>query len=156
MNSTTGTLRAQNSIIVGKERGDANPASAKQDHGGKGGLTADLSNHLDETQAAATALPSSSSSSPSTSEPAWDFESFLEEQRRKEVQHDFRKEKAFQKVLSALGGSGDAFGAPELPPEIVQAWGARNEKLSVEAGNVQKRQQKLEVRDNRISDSHHP
>lgn len=144
MNSTTETVRVQNSM-VGKDREDITKLTKQDEQRSEGGLTADLRNHLDETAAAA---PSSSPSppSPSTNEPAWDFESFLEEQRRKEVQHDDRKEKVFQKVLSALGGNGDVSGAPELPPEIVQAWGARNEKLSAEARNAQKRQQKFEVR----------
>lgn len=140
-NSTTGTLRAQSSI-AGTEREDANPAPAKQDQKrGEVCHTADLPNHLDEVHTGTAATPSSPSpQSSSTNEPAWDFESFLEEQRRKEAQHDDRKEKAFQKVLSALGGNGDLSRAPELPPEIVQAWGARNEKLSAEAGKAQKRQ----------------
>lgn len=142
--TTTGTLRAQNSI-VGKKGEDTNPAPAKHDtQRGEARHTSDLPNHLDKAQTGNNA-PSSSPPSSSTNEPPWDFESFLEEQRCRELQHDDRKEKAFQKVLSALGGNGDLSGAPELPPEIVQAWGARNERLSVEAGNAQKRQQKLEV-----------
>lgn len=38
------------------------------------------------------------SSLPSTDESGWDFGRFLEEQRLKEIQHDDRKEKIFQKV----------------------------------------------------------
>lgn len=48
-------------------------------------------------------------------------------------------------VLSALGGNAEASGTSELPPDILQAWGARKEKLAEEAENAEKRQQKLEV-----------
>lgn len=40
--------------------------------------------------------------SSSTNESAWNFDRFLEEQRRKEVQHDDQKEKIFQKVRNAF------------------------------------------------------
>lgn len=133
MESTTGTL-VQTSTVR-KEREDSNQPPARQDHRGGGSFTA---NRVDGTRIA------SSISSP-TNEPGWDFKGFLEEQRRKEVQHDHRKNEAFQKVLSALGGNGDVSGAPELPPEIVRAWVTRNEKISAEAENAQKRQQKLKV-----------
>lgn len=138
MNSPTGILRAQNSVVVKKkedthlQRGEASD-------------TADLPNHSDGTPTGTAAVAPVSSSSSTTDESAWDFQSFLEEQRRMEAQHDDRKEKVFQRVLSALGGNGDVSGGPELPPEIVQAWGARNEKLCARAENAQKRQQKLEV-----------
>lgn len=36
--------------------------------------------------------------SSTTNEPAWNFDRFLEEQRRKEIKHDDEKEKIFQKV----------------------------------------------------------
>ncbi|CAM9422413.1 unnamed protein product [Pylaiella littoralis] len=94
--------------------------------------------YLDEATETATA-PSSS-----TNESAWNFDRFLEEQRRKEVQHDDQKEKIFQKVLSALGSNAEASGAFELPPDILQAWGARKEKIAEEADDAEKRRQKLE------------
>lgn len=146
--SITGSQNAQNSNVT-KEKEDMNSSRAEEDP------AVGSPNHLFEAAsgtAAASSPPSSPLSSPppqspsSTNGPAWDFETFLEEQRRKEVQHDDRKEKVFQKVLSALGDNGDVSDAAELPPNIVQAWIARKEKLSAEAENAQKRKQKLEVR----------
>ena len=49
------------------------------------------------------------------------------------------------KVLSALGSHSQDSGAMELPSDIIQAWGARKEKLAAEATNVQNRNQKLAV-----------
>ena len=74
---------------------------------------------------------------------SWTFEAMLKEQRRKEVQHEAQRERTFQRVLSALGGpTGDA---ADLPPNVVSAWEARNEKLVTEAENTKLRQQKLKV-----------
>lgn len=138
------------SFSSGQNEKDNTTGTRENTHPAPTNQEKELSNRLDEkTQTGTSATPSPSSPPPSSStneETAWDFESFLEEQRRKDLQHDDRKEKAFQRVLSALGANGDLSDAPELPPEIVQAWGARNEKLSLEAGNAQKRQQKLEVK----------
>lgn len=82
------------------------------------------------------------------SDALWTFETMLVEQRRKEVQHEARKECTFRRVLSALGGPAADTGAADtagLPPNVLLAWEARNEKLAVEAKNTQLRQQKLKV-----------
>lgn len=47
--------------------------------------------------------------------------------------------------MSALGSNAEASGAFELPPDILQAWGARKEKIAEEADDAEKRRQKLEV-----------
>ncbi len=49
------------------------------------------------------------------------------------------------KVLSALGSHSQDSGATELPSDVLQAWGARKEKLAAEAEDDQNRQQKLTV-----------
>lgn len=53
--------------------------------------------YSDEATAATATAPSST-----TNEPSWNFDRFLEEQRRKEIQHDDEKEKIFQKVRNAF------------------------------------------------------
>lgn len=76
-------------------------------------------------------------------DPSWTFETMLQEQRWKEVQHEAQKERTFLRVLSALGSPTEH--AADLPPDVLAAWEARNENLVMEAENTKLRQQKLKV-----------
>lgn len=74
----------------------------------------------------------------------WSFEAFMTEQRLQETRHDANKERAFEKVLSCLGGP--TVEAAELSPDVLSAWQARKEKLAVTEQRAEETKRKLKVR----------
>lgn len=66
----------------------------------------------------------------------WTFDAFGREQEEQQQQHEARKERIFQNVLTALGCSAESRVAlaNELPPDVLRAWKTRaDDKILVEA-----------------------
>lgn len=93
--NTTGALQCSN-VIKEEDRNNMLPEKQNQQGSEAAYTKAEPPCKSDEATETATA-PSSS-----TNEPAWNFDRFLEEQRKKEIQHDDQKERIFQKVRNAF------------------------------------------------------
>lgn len=76
----------------------------------------------------------------------WTFDTFLEEQKTKDMQHEAQKERTFRRVLTALGGSEIQDTANDfLPPDILRAWETRNEKIMLAEQATREYRRKREV-----------
>lgn len=97
---TMGNLRSSRSGSLGEEYNNLPSPERRNRLGASDDCPCERENvqHTSSGSDEGTESANAPSSLPSTDESGWEFGRFLEEQRLKEIQHDDRKEKIFQKV----------------------------------------------------------
>lgn len=78
-----------------------------------------------------------------TSRCTWDFETVLEEERKRREQYKKQRDLVFRRVLAAVGGP--LIDPAELPPDILRAWEARKDEAEAEAREAEQRRRDREV-----------